>query len=328
MSVRTNGVTEPSSAVSAIAQVRLLVVGDVMLDVWVDGPVRRISPEAPVPVVDVASRSSRLGGAANVAGLAVSLGAEVDVIGLVGADGAGEELREIIEGTGARSDLVVDSERPTTCKTRVVSGGHQVCRLDDEIRRPIDGRCEDAVVELVEDRLGSADVMVLSDYGKGVLTDRVLHVATEAAARRSVPVVADPSGNRAALFGGADVVKPNRSEALAALGADFGDEHSAVDLAVALSERLGGTTVMVTDGRHGIGLAAGGTGSTISGIPREVADVTGAGDAVATTVALVLGAGFDLDMAAALGNAAGAVAVSRFGTAPFTAEDLLSIAAS
>ena len=296
-----------------------------MVDRWIDGSIRRISPEAPVPVVEVQRTFSHLGGAANVAGLIGHLGVGVGLLGVVGDDETGRDLADLLAAAGVQAELVSDPTRPTTRKTRVVSGGHQVCRYDEEVRGEVGAEVEDELRERAIELVSEADVLVLSDYGKGCLTESVVWHCLELAACGGVPVLADPTGATMARYGSVDVLKPNRIETLHALGLGVDEESSTVELAGQLREQVGCQAVMVTDGPNGICLASETIASRISGHPREVVDVTGAGDAVAAGVAIGLALGADLEQAATLGNAAGAAAVSKKGTAPISRNDLLGV---
>jgi D-beta-D-heptose 7-phosphate kinase/D-beta-D-heptose 1-phosphate adenosyltransferase len=298
------------------------VVGDVMLDVWIEGSVRRISPEAPVPIVEVDDRSSLLGGAANVAGLVAAIGAGAWLVGVTGEDEVSHELSLLLGSAAVEFRLVADGSRCSTRKTRIVSAGQQICRLDEEDRQPISADTEDSLLSYMDDAFESADAVIISDYGKGVVTNRIIDGAIARAAEHGIPVVADPSRGGALRFSGATVIKPNRAEALAALGLTVEDRRSAAGLAGLLRHLLGEGAVLVTDGQHGIGVSSTRADYQVPGIRRDVSDVTGAGDAVAAVVGLSVGAGLELDMAAQFGNAAGAVAVSKLGTASFTLSEL------
>jgi D-beta-D-heptose 7-phosphate kinase / D-beta-D-heptose 1-phosphate adenosyltransferase len=321
----TRGEPLTSSVVMRLSTVRVAVVGDIMLDVWIDGPVRRISPEAPVAIVDVTSRLSRLGGAANVAGLVGVLGAGAPLLGVIGDDETGAELSSLVGSATSCSLLVCDASRRSTRKTRIVSNGQQVCRLDEEDRISISVDVEDQLLNRMDDAFDNADAVIISDYGKGVVTDRIADEVIVGAQRRGLAVIVDPSGGDAFRFSAADIVKPNRLEALAAVGLAPDVEMPVLELASLLRARLGDCDVLVTDGRHGIGVASADGAYLVPGIPREVADVTGAGDAVAAVVALAVGAGLELETVARMGNAAGAVAVSKWGTAPFALNELLDV---
>lgn len=303
-------------------RVRLTVAGDVMLDIRLQGPVRRISPEAPVPIVELASREAWPGGAANVAMIAATLGARVQLIGATGVDTHADELQRIMESTDLRSRLVPDPSRVTTAKTRIVSGTQQICRIDHESRVPIDGSLESLLIEHIEAALEHSDVFILSDYGKGLFTDRVVRAVIAAAARHGVATLADPSGGDAARFVGADLIKPNRVEALAALSLPAGHPISVVELATTLRNSIDTGAVLVTDGGNGMALARRDETLLVSAPARSVIDVTGAGDAVAAVLGLGLGLGLELSEAVRWGTAAGSVAVTKPGTEGFRLDEL------
>jgi len=316
---------EMLESVAGLEGVRLAVIGDVMVDVWLEGPVRRVSPEAPVPVVELTATRRRLGGAANVAAVIGSLGGSASVLGLVGDDGGSRLVADLLREAGGVPVLVEDPSRPTTRKTRVVSGPQQLCRIDEESSAPPSGEVAERLSASVPAILDEAEAVVLSDYGKGVLDDDLIALVCRGAAERGLPVVADPWGSGVARFGATTVVKPNRLEACTALDAPL--DTPVVDLAVALRERMDGAAVLVTDGADGMALADEDGFHRIAAIRREVADVTGAGDAVAAVLAAVLGGGGELRVAAGLGNAAGAVAVTKRGTAPFSLGELRAVVA-
>lgn len=314
-----------SDVASRLTGTRVVVVGDIMLDSWIEGPVRRISPEAPVAIVEVKNRLSRLGGAANVAGLVGTLGASAQLLGVIGDDDAGAELSFLLRSAAAHPLLVCDASRRSTRKTRIVSNGQQICRLDEEDRFSISEDVENHLLDRMDEAFDNADAVIISDYGKGIVTDRIVDGVIASAQRRGLAVIVDPSGGDASRFSAANIVKPNRVEALAAVGLAPEVEMPVVELACLLRARLGDCDVLVTDGRHGIGVASAERIYLVPGIPREVVDATGAGDAVAAVVALAFGAGFKLETVARLGNAAGAVAVSRWGTDPFALNEVLEV---
>jgi D-beta-D-heptose 7-phosphate kinase/D-beta-D-heptose 1-phosphate adenosyltransferase len=317
--------TSAIEALKELATARVVVVGDVMLDVWVEGSARRISPEAPVPIVEVGKRSSRLGGAAHVARLVAGLGAGACLVGVTGEDEVGDELSLLLGSAAVESRLVADGTRCSTRKTRIVSAGQQICRLDEEDRHSISTDTEDLLLSYMDDAFDAADAVIISDYGKGVVTGRIIDGIVARAIERRIAVVADPSQGGAIRFSSATVVKPNRSEALAALGLTVENQESAAGLAGQLRDLLGEVAVLVTDGQHGIGVSSSTGNRQEPGIRRDVSDVTGAGDAVAAVVGLSVGAGLELDMAVRLGNAAGAVAVSKWGTASFMLSELAAV---
>jgi D-glycero-beta-D-manno-heptose-7-phosphate kinase len=305
---------------------RLLVVGDIMLDEYVWGDVRRISPEAPVPVVAVIRDTRTLGGAANVALNVASLGARVDVVGLVGSDPAGREITRMLRNRGIGvAGLVVDPGRTTTVKTRVIAQQQQVVRVDREKKEPPADKAREALKTRVLSALGRADGVVLSDYRKGVLSRELVEEVVAAAKKKGVFVAVDPKQADFAYYRGCTVITPNKAEAEAALG----DRELTGDLEIwrggkALLRKTGAKAILVTRGEEGMSLVERGR-RTFFHIPaqgRQVFDVTGAGDTVIGTLATGLGAGAPLRDAALLANLAAGVVVGEVGTAPITAEKL------
>jgi rfaE bifunctional protein kinase chain/domain len=305
---------------------RLLVVGDIMLDEYVWGDVRRISPEAPVPVVAVIRDTRTLGGAANVALNVASLGAGVDVAGLVGADPAGREITRMLRNRGIGvAGLVVDPDRPTTVKTRVIAHQQQVVRVDREKKEPPTDKPRNVLKTHVLAALGRADGVVLSDYRKGALSRELVEEVAAAARKKGVFVAVDPKQTDFAYYRGCTVITPNKAEAEAALGG----RELLGDLAIwkggkALLRKTGASAILLTRGEEGMSLVERGR-RTFFHIPaqgRQVFDVTGAGDTVIGTLATGLGAGAPLRDAALLANVAAGVVVGEVGTAPITVEKL------
>ncbi len=300
---------------------RAVVVGDVMLDRYVDGASTRLSPEAPVPVVDVAGEHVALGGAANVAAGLAALGAGVTLVGVVGDDGDGATLWSLAEDAGLDVHLVVDAGRPTTTKERIRVEGRHVLRVDREVRTPLDAATDAAVRAATADALRDAAVLVVSDYAKGALAPGLV-----ASLADRPPTIVDPKHDDVERYAGADVLAPNRREALAAAGSD-GGEHAAdvdaadVDAAVrTLAARLAGTAIVVTCGADGMVWREANAGGTDPGVHRRpsvvgaVADVTGAGDAVVCGLAVAAAAGLSLVDGVDLGSVVAAAAVEAPGT--------------
>jgi len=321
---------------------RVLLVGDLIMDEWVFGNVSRISPEAPIPVVTMPltpdARADKPGGAGNVAAILLALGASVRVVGVTGDDDFGRRLRADLEARGADvSRLLADPSRPTTHKLRILAGRQQLLRIDTESDEPlasdISGRLQDAI----RAGLDQADVVLVSDYAKGVVSEASLPGSLiAAAAAAEIPFCADPKPANIDLFRGAALVSPNESEALQAAGpaanaaaphAETGSLPPAVAAAGrALRERLDAGAVFITRGDRGI--AVFGPDEHIAEVPAatesgDVGDGTGCGDAVSATSAIALGAGASFIEAAEIANAAGGV-VSRFvGVHSPSAEEIL-----
>jgi rfaE bifunctional protein kinase chain/domain len=303
--------------------VRVLVVGDVMLDVYLRGTATRISPEAPVPVVKVTGEWRALGGAANVAMNVVSLGASCEMVGCVGRDSAGEAVEQELAraGIGARG-LWTCEDRPTTVKTRVMVQHHQVARYDREVDEEVDEEVAGELVGAIEELAPDVDAIVLEDYNKGVLAPAVIGAALEAGRRYGCPVVVDPKARRFFEYVGATVFKPNRSE----LGAALGGEVRAYDVEwmEQTRRRLGCSHLLVTLGEDGMALMTEeGEHVAVPATARAVYDVSGAGDTVTAVVAVALAAGATVVEAAVLANHAAGIEVSKPGVAPVSAEELL-----
>jgi len=314
----------------AMSERRVAVIGDVMLDAYLIGPVERISPEAPVPVLEVTSQRFELGGAANVARCLAELGAEVRLSGIVGDDTEGERLTDLARQLRIDvRDVVVDDERPTTCKTRVVARCQQVIRLDRESRSDATGDVEQRLIDRVVSLCRWADAIVLSDYAKGVLTHAVCRAAIEAAGK--TPVIVDPKALPWDQYRGATVIKPNRYEAQKFAGASLDDDAGAFDVASRLAERLRVTHALITRGAAGMTLAARRGDRQDDQLdcihfparPHELVDVTGAGDVVSATLALSLAAGADIRDATWLANVAAGVKVGKSGAAAVSPQELL-----
>jgi D-beta-D-heptose 7-phosphate kinase/D-beta-D-heptose 1-phosphate adenosyltransferase len=295
----------------------VLVLGDVMLDRYVHGEVRRISPEAPIPVLRAQARRAVLGGAANVAQNVAALGARALLAGVVGLDDAGAEIGRVLAGTPEiTACLVAAPQRPTTVKTRFVSGGHQLLRLDEEETADIDATTEAHLLAAFEPALAQADVVVLSDYAKGVLTDRVLARAIALARAAGKKVIADPKRATFSGYRGVDVLTPNEQEAARAAGVACDDDEGAVLAGARALAQADAGAVLVTRSAKGLTLVR--RGAAPLHLPtraQAVADVSGAGDTLIAAFAIGLACGADLPEAAVLANVAAGISVGKPGTA-------------
>ena len=306
---------------------KIVVLGDVMLDEFIWGDVTRISPEAPVPVVDIRRESVHLGGAANVLANLVGLGAKACVVGVIGNDSAGERLRASLkEASPLQADdyLVVDKDRPSTTKTRIIAHSQLVVRADREQRRPVNGQLEARIVDTLRHAVHDADAFVVSDYDKGVVTPHILDEILPAAYPR-IPVLIDPKIRNFSHYRPASLITPNHHEALrmANLEADSDDGlHQAARL---IREKLNCDAVLITRGDRGIMLLEGDNNPVfVETAAREVYDVTGAGDTVIATLAAALSAGATMLEAANLANHAAGIVVGKVGTATASAAELLA----
>jgi len=302
----------------------VLVLGDVMLDEFVWGDVTRISPEAPVPVVDVRRESVHLGGAANVLANLVSLGARGSVVGVVGDDGPGQRLQTELRELGAHDGcLVVDDSRRSTTKTRIIAHSQLVVRADRESRVPVPPKIEDQIISCLKDTLKSAAAFVVSDYDKGVVTPRILREILPFAYER-VPVLIDPKLRNFSSYRPATLVTPNHHEALRMSDTEDQSDQGLHSAAKIIREKLGCDAVLITRGDRGMMLLeAGGEPVYVETAAREVYDVTGAGDTVIAALASALACGATMLEAASFANHAAGIVVGKIGTATATAEELI-----
>ena len=305
---------------------RIVVLGDLMLDEFIWGRVRRISPEAPVPVVEVERHTLALGGAGNVVSNLVALGASPIPVGVVGDDPDAERLgsafRSLAVDTGG---LVVDADRPTTLKTRIIAHSQQVVRADRESRAPISEEVEARVVDRFCREIERADAVVVSDYNKGLLTRRVLSGALGAARSRPLNVCLDPKMRGFDLYQPVTVITPNSKEAAEAAGLSIDDEEGLIEAGRKILGAIDCRAVLITRGEEGMTLFTnGGDVTHIPTVAREVYDVTGAGDTVIATLGLALTAGASFVEAAVLANHAAGVVVGKVGTATASREELLA----
>jgi rfaE bifunctional protein kinase chain/domain len=304
----------------------VLVVGDVMLDQFLIGRVTRISPEAPVPIVQFGREENRVGGAANVANNVKSLGGRADLVGLVGCDRASETLRAALGQIGLSSDgLVDDPSRPTTTKVRVVTDRHQqVARVDYEQDGEAAGAIEDALVSRAIALAAGAGAIVVSDYLKGCVTRRLVIELVGVARARRIPLLIDPKIPHLDYYAGASLVTPNHHEAEVATHLRIRTDDEAARAARRFRERAGCDGVLVTRGEHGMWLLDGEVEGPLPATAREVADVTGAGDTVIASLALSLAAGATSAEAARLANHAAGLVVAKFGPATISLGELLA----
>jgi rfaE bifunctional protein kinase chain/domain len=304
---------------------KVVVLGDVMLDEFVWGDVTRISPEAPVPVVDIKRESAHLGGAANVLANLVALGADATVVGVVGNDAAGERLRDSLREVSPGQDgfLVVDENRPSTIKTRIIAHSQLVVRADRELRTPVNGQTEKRIIEKLKDALEGASAFVVSDYDKGVVTPRILAEILPLAYSR-IPVLVDPKIRNFSSYRPATLVTPNHHEALRMTNLENDTDDGLANAAKLIRDRLGCDAVLITRGDRGMMLQEGDEGAIfVATAAREVYDVTGAGDTVIATLAAALATGASLVEAAMLANNAAGIVVGKVGTATANATELI-----
>jgi D-glycero-beta-D-manno-heptose-7-phosphate kinase len=304
-------------SVERISGCRILVVGDVMLDRYWHGEVARISPEAPVPVVHIQREENRLGGAANVALNIRTLGAQVSLLSMVGVDDAARRLRQLLSQHGIDAELGEDPGMETIVKLRVIGRSQQMLRIDFE-KEP-DHEVLAGMLERFDVLLAQHDAVLFSDYGKGGLAHipQMIRMAREA----SKPVLIDPKGSDWARYAGASVITPNRAELAQVVGSWY-SEGQMHEKAEALRQKLDLQALLVTRSEEGMTLFEADCVSSVPANAREVADVTGAGDTVIATLALMVTCGVGLEEAMAWANRAGGLVVAKFGTASLTYEEL------
>ena len=308
---------------ASFRQQKIAVIGDVMIDKYIFGHVSRISPEYPVPVVDVTHESSRLGGAANVALNIHALGAKTFLIGVTGNDQNREAMTALMEEHGLEAGLLVaDPSRPTTCKTRILSQNHHITRVDYESRQPLDLETETRLFDMFREIAGSLGAVVLEDYNKGVLTETFIASVTALCRELGVPVLVDPKMKGFFSYQGCSVFKPNLSELAASLGVVLHNNDKEVEEGcLMLKERLQADSFVVTRSEKGMTIYDG-TFTHIPATSLDVADVSGAGDTVIGMLALGTAAGLDLVTSTRIANLAAATVCQEVGAVPVRPEKL------
>ena len=304
--------------------IRVAVIGDVILDEYLDGQVNRISPEAPVPVHLVKSTVHGAGGAANVARNIKLAGAEVYLLSVLGEDEAARQLKDLLAKDGISTQhLVTVDDRPTIRKTRITSNSHQVVRIDWERVHPISQQAQEQL--LTNLRSLEFDALLVSDYAKGTMTHNLLSNALELAVERGVPSTVDPKGRDFSKYLRATLVKPNRKEAIGALGLDPAGDYTGEELGRRLQRAFGIKNVLVTLGPKGMALVPTDESAAtivLPSIPREVYDVSGAGDAVIAMMTLGLACKAPMEESMHIANTAGALVVEKWGTQPVRLSEL------
>ena len=310
--------------VAKFAGRRLLVLGDLMLDHYLWGRCERISPEAPVPVVEVQKETSSLGGAGNVAANLTALGAEPVLVGLVGEDDRASKLFDAFADRGVDTRAIIrDPARPTTMKTRIIAHSQQVVRADWESRADVEGKALKTLLATLERELPRCHALIVSDYGKGVITRVVLEKAIGVAKTKKIPVCVDPKESHIDAYKGVSILTPNQIEAGYVMGQRVTDETSLMSVGWGLQKRLDVDCALITRGADGMSLfERSGRYTHLPTVAREVYDVTGAGDTVVSVVAVALAAGADYPEACYLANHAAGVVIREVGTAVCSPHDL------
>lgn len=318
--------TRAEEILNAARDRRVVVLGDVMLDEFIWGDVTRISPEAPVPVVNIKRESMHLGGAANVLANITAIGASGNVIGVVGKDAAAEKIRESLrKDGGVQTDdmLIADDKRPTTIKTRIIAHNQMVVRADREHRGAVNGNVESQLVEAVKRAIAEAHALIISDYDKGVITPRILSEVLPAAYDQ-MPVLIDPKMRNFDSYRPATMLTPNHHEALRVTNLEDDSDETLSSAARSIRKRLGCDAVLITRGERGMMLLEGENDPVfVKTAAREVFDVTGAGDTVIATLAVALASGASMTEAAVLANHAAGIVVAKLGTATASPDEIL-----
>ncbi len=304
---------------------RIAVIGDVMLDRYLWGRVNRLSPEAPVPVIDLDDDQARLGGASNVARNVRSLGGDPLLVGVVGDDGSGRTVTALLKEGGMTPDgLFVDPSRPTTVKTRIIAHSQHVARMDRESRAPLGAGLVRKIVGFVAERLDGIDGVIFEDYNKGVIGKELIGEITALASRRGIPVTVDPKFENFFDFTGVTVFKPNKKEVEEALGRKLSTTAEIEEAGRALLRQLRVGNILLTLGEHGMMLFEG--DGSVSHVPtkaRTVADVSGAGDTVIATLTMALLGGATIREASSLANFSGGVVCGYVGIVPIDRDELI-----
>ncbi len=327
----TTGEAEKKNLIEKIPSLegkRVLIVGDVGLDEYIMGQVRRISPEAPVPVLEVENEDLRLGLAANVAQNVVSLGGQVCLIAVVGDDAGADRLKDLYKKSKMSWDsMIIDAKRPTTRKTRVMAQHHHLVRVDYELKKYLLPETEKKVLERYEAELKNADAIVLQDYAKGMLSAALVKQIFALAHKHGKKVFTDPHrDNSGDFYAGTDLIKPNYDEAVHLSGLQFDElrenPNKVYEVGRALQKKTGAKDVVITRGKEGMTIFSADQIIEVPTFARKVFDVTGAGDTVIAALALALASGWSMVEACRLSNFAAGVVVGKVGCVPCEVAEL------
>ena len=301
----------------------ILVVGDLMIDHYLWGDSDRVSPEAPVPVIDIKRESEVLGGAGNVINNLKALGANVSVASVIGRDSDGKRLTAMLKSLFVNTDALIQEEsRVTTRKSRVIASNQQVVRFDSETKKDISQESVEKIIKSIERNIFMIDIILLSDYGKGVLTTELCQRVIELAKKHNRAVLVDPKGRDYSKYSGATLITPNKKEASEATGIDIIDDDSLKDAGFKLKNSLNLNKAIITLSEEGMAIFDNEM-IKIPTVAKEVYDVTGAGDTVLATLGFVLACGDDIVQASKVANAAAAVVVGKIGSATATWDEII-----
>jgi len=303
----------------------VLIIGDFMLDEYVWGSVKRISPEAPVPVVNVEKRTYMAGGAGNTASNIASLGGHAKIAGVIGDDHQGEQLCNKMEDLGvATNGLIKETGQSTITKTRIIANKQHVVRVDVEQRRKLNQAVQTRIINYIETEIENVQAVIISDYGKEVVTEQVSGRIIKAARKKNIPVIVDPKGNDYRKYKYASVITPNMLETEKALNTEIVTEKDLINAGKKLNKFINGSAILITRGADGMSLfIKDGKMVHIPAVARNLYDVTGAGDTVVSTLAMGLATGASLEHSVYLANQAAGLAVEKLGTTAIKRSELL-----
>lgn len=306
-----------------LTNIKVIVIGDVMIDHYLKGKFERISPEAPVPIVDIISEHLTPGGAGNVIDNLVAFGLKPLILSVVGDDSSGSDLKDLLFEIGISTDgIVIEKNRITSKKSRVMVSSHQMMRIDKETKDPISYESEKALLIHLEANISDTDIILLSDYAKGVLTPTLLKRVFEMADQFNVKTIVDPKGNQYSKYNGATIIKPNKKEAIEASGISINSREDLTNAANKIKELTNCKTLIVTLSEEGMAIFD----NTTHYIPTkatEVFDVTGAGDTVLASIGLGLASGLNIEEACIFANHAAAIVISKVGSSTVSIEEVL-----
>jgi len=319
--------SELSRYIDKFPGTRILVIGDIIMDEYIWGDVSRISPEAPVPVVDVREETKMLGGAANVINNIVSLGGKAILCGVIGDDPTGSEILDRLRPVGSITDgIIVEAGRPTSIKTRIIAHNQQVVRFDRESRQPIRDESIEKLLRIVQERREEIGSIVVADYGKGVISAPLMKGLRNLLLDTEVSLAVDPKTGNFDCYHGVHVITPNHHEAGAFSRIEIVDQETLIRAGRQMQEELACGTVLVTQGKDGMTLfEKNGEISHIPTVAKKVFDVTGAGDTVISTFCLGLASGMDMKSAAVISNIAAGIVVGEVGTSSVKVEELKKV---
>lgn len=311
----------------SFSQLRVLIIGDVMLDSYIWGAVERVSPEAPVPVVNVRKKDFRLGGAANVALNVLSLGANPVLCALIGNDDDGKKMIQRLEEKGmSKEGIVVSNDRPTTVKTRVIASHQHVVRVDEESDREANANEEKLLLERIEKLMPQCNAVIFEDYDKGVLNEKIISRTVELAKKQNIPTIVDPKKRNFLVYKGVTLFKPNLKELREGLKIEVnaGKQDQVQKASAMLKEKLNAQGVMVTLSEHGVYIDYLSEEIKLPAHAREIADVSGAGDTVVSVATLCVALNLSVKTIVGLSNLAGGLVCQHVGVVPIDKNELLN----